>query len=149
MNTIFNDTQRENLIKRIGLLTETKTPRWGKMNVCQMLEHLNLTNEYFLGKDGKKGKQSFWGKILGKIVLKRLTGEKPMPINLPTMKNYKAQETSSDFDFQKNKCIGLVKDFEHFNNDDFIHDFFGKITREQVGILAYKHCDHHLRQFGV
>lgn len=33
--------------------------------------------------------------------------------------------------------------------DDFMHPFFGKITREQIGYLAYKHDDHHLRQFNA
>jgi len=28
-----------------------------------------------------------------------------------------------------------------------MHPFFGKMTKEQVGYLAYKHTDHHLWQF--
>lgn len=149
MNSIFNNSQRDEIISRIGLLTDKSTPQWGKMNVSQMLEHLNLTNEYFLGKDGKKGKQSFVGKILGKIVLKKILSEKPMAKNLPTVNNYRPKEISPNFASQKEKCISLIKDFESFNNPDFIHDFFGRMTQEQIGFLVYKHCDHHLRQFGV
>jgi transposase InsO family protein len=29
------------------------------------------------------------------------------------------------------------------------HSFLGKMTPEEWAILAYKHIDHHLRQFGV
>jgi hypothetical protein len=43
----------------------------------------------------------------------------------------------------------LVDGYEHYSNPDFIHDFFGRMTREQVGQLAYKHTDHHLRPFGA
>ncbi|WP_448634870.1 DUF1569 domain-containing protein [Pedobacter panaciterrae] len=45
--------------------------------------------------------------------------------------------------------MNLIADFENFSNDKFIHDFFGKMTREQIGIFVYKHSDHHLRQFNV
>jgi hypothetical protein len=38
---------------------------------------------------------------------------------------------------------------KNYSNEDFIHDFFGKMTKEQIGVFAYKHTDHHLRQFGV
>ena len=37
--------------------------------------------------------------------------------------------------------------YEHFNVTGFVHWFFGKMTREQIGQLVYKHTDHHLRQF--
>jgi len=45
--------------------------------------------------------------------------------------------------------VQQVADYAHFSNTGFIHDFFGKMTREEIGILAYKHLDHHLRQFGA
>lgn len=34
------------------------------------------------------------------------------------------------------------------DNPAYLHDFFGKMTREQIGIFAFKLMDHHLRQFG-
>lgn len=36
-----------------------------------------------------------------------------------------------------------------FNNPDFIHGLFGKMSKDQIGIFVCKHYDHHLRQFGV
>ena len=29
------------------------------------------------------------------------------------------------------------------------HPIFGSMSRRSWGVLMYKHCDHHLRQFGV
>jgi hypothetical protein len=56
---------------------------------------------------------------------------------------------SGDLEAEKSKWVDLIKSYENFDNPDFIHDFFGKMTRTQIGVLVYKHCDHHLRQFGV
>jgi hypothetical protein len=42
-----------------------------------------------------------------------------------------------------------VEAYANYSNPGFVHDFFGKMTDEQIGIFAYKHADHHLRQFGV
>lgn len=50
---------------------------------------------------------------------------------------------------KKAEWISLINEYENYSNPKFIHDFFGKITKEQIGILVYKHTDHHLRQFGV
>jgi len=50
---------------------------------------------------------------------------------------------------QKKTWIQLISAYEHFSNPGFIHDFFGTMTTEQIGIFAYKHADHHLRQFAV
>ena len=38
---------------------------------------------------------------------------------------------------------------KNYSNDAFIHDFFGQMTLEEIGIFVYKHNDHHLRQFGL
>ncbi|HLW39010.1 MAG TPA: hypothetical protein VKX31_01370 [Brumimicrobium sp.] len=43
----------------------------------------------------------------------------------------------------------FIKEYESYQNPNFVHDFFGEMTNEEIGILIYKHCDHHLRQFGV
>ena len=48
---------------------------------------------------------------------------------------------------KKKEWILLIKGYESYSNPTFIHDFFGKMTREEIGLLVYKHTDHHLRQF--
>jgi hypothetical protein len=40
-----------------------------------------------------------------------------------------------------------MAEYAHFPHPVVFHTFFGKITKEQAGQLAYKHADHHLRQF--
>lgn len=52
-------------------------------------------------------------------------------------------------ELQKKSWIENVQAYANYSNPRFVHDFFGKMTDEQIGIFAYKHADHHLRQFGV
>ncbi|GAL83648.1 hypothetical protein N824_28230 [Sporocytophaga myxococcoides] len=150
MKTIFDPATRGELIQRINLLKDSKTPMWGKMNVYQMTRHCNLWNEWVLGKKDFVYKQEFLGKLFGKMALKSNTkDDKPLSRNMPAGKSFTVKEKDGDFEAQIATWIQQIKSYENFSNNDFVHDFFGNMTREQIGIFAYKHNDHHLRQFVV
>jgi len=150
MTTIFNKDTREQLIARIEQVNENKKAEWGKMNVFQMLKHNTYWNDWILGKGEHTYKQEFMGKLFGKIALKRMIkDEKRFDKNIPTSDQFKPKELNCYLESEKSKWISLVNEYENYDNPNFIHDFFGKMTREQIGILVYKHTDHHLRQFGV
>jgi hypothetical protein len=145
MKTIFDTTTREELIRRISTLNENSTAQWGKMNVSQMLKHCTLTEEMYLGK--KHYKRAFIGRLFGKIALKRvLKDENPLTRNTPTLPELRIT-ANGDIAAEKGKWIGLLEEYGHLSEPGFVHPFFGKMTKEQVGHVAYKHADHHLRQF--
>jgi len=58
-------------------------------------------------------------------------------------------ESYGDLEAEKFQWISLPEAYDTYNNPGFIHDFFGKMTKEQIGILVYKHSGQHLRQFGA
>jgi hypothetical protein len=90
----------------------------------------------------------FLGKIFGKMALKRMVlSDKPFDQGVPTSGQFKIKETSGDIAEKKKEWIQLIESYEHYSNPVFIHDFFGKMTPEEIGFMAYKHTDHHLRQF--
>ena len=150
MKSIFDKSTRDELITRIKSLNENNQAQWGKMNVFQMVKHNSYWSSWVLGDGHHKYNQSFIGKIFGKIVLKKMIkDEKHLDKNVPTSTQFKIKEPDGDLDGEKSKWIDYTKAFEIYNNPHFIHDFFGKMTKDQIGILAYKHADHHLRQFGV
>ncbi|MDT0689152.1 DUF1569 domain-containing protein [Salegentibacter sp. F188] len=150
MKTIFDEQIRAELIERVGQINEANTAEWGKMNVYQMLRHNIYWNGWVLGKDNPVYKQAFSGKIFGKIALKRMIrDEKPLAKKIPTSPQFQVKETKGDVKSEKADWVLLIKEYANYNNPDFIHDFFGKMTKEQIGQLVYKHTDHHLRQFGV
>ncbi|MES2747199.1 MAG: DUF1569 domain-containing protein [Bacteroidota bacterium] len=149
MKSIFDQSTREELIARINKLNESSTPQWGKMTIFQMLKHCTRWDEWVLGTYNPRYKQDFMGFIFGKIALKsNVKDDRPIQKNMPAGK-LAVKETNGDVTLQKQLWIQRIGQYENYSNPNFIHDFFGKMTKEQIGIFAYKHADHHLRQFNV
>ena len=147
MKTINDKATRDELIRRINTLDENSKAQWGKMNVYQMTKHCTLWEEMILGR--KKYKQAFIGKLFGRLALKNvMKDDAPLRHSTPTVPEFVITE-NGDVQLQKNKWIGLIEEHDHTTNPGFIHPFFGKMTQEQMGIMAYKHADHHLRQFNA
>jgi hypothetical protein len=145
MTSIFDKTTRSELIDRINSLDENNPAQWGKMSVFQMVKHCRLFEEMILGKT--QYKRGFIGLLFGKMALKQnLKDEMPLRRNTPTLPEFIIKE-DGNLAAEKTKWLALMDEYEHFSNHDFVHPFFGKMTKEQVGYLAYKHTDHHLRQF--
>ncbi|WP_308993443.1 DUF1569 domain-containing protein [Mariniflexile litorale] len=93
-------------------------------------------------------KRDFLNKFPGELFLDDV-------LNKPMMKNANAspelivKEETGDVQAQKKSWIEGIKIYSTFECNGFIHPFFGKMTKEQIGCLAYKHTDHHLKQFNV
>ncbi|UOX33028.1 DUF1569 domain-containing protein [Flavobacterium sediminilitoris] len=150
MKTIFDKSTRDELVQRINSLNEKNEPVWGKMNVYQMHKHCTIWNEWVLGTKDFVYKQDFIGKIFGRMALKSNTkDDKPIGKNMPAGKAFTVKEKVNDLTTLKSIWIEQIKSYENYSNDNFIHDFFGKMTKEQIGIFAFKHNDHHLRQFNA
>lgn len=148
MKSLFDKETRDELIERIHTLSNEGKPQWGKMTLCQMAKHMVIWNEWVLGISSHTYKQEFIGKIFGRMMLKKHTkDETPMSKGMPAGKAFTVKEKEGDLNVLKKTWIGLVEAYEDYSNPGFIHDFYGKMNREQIGIFAYKHADHHLRQF--
>src|SRR5438309_11620791 len=106
MKTVFDSATREELISRINSLNENSTPKWGKMNVYQMVKHCSQWEEMLLGK--KKYRQSFLGRLFGKIALKGMMKDEPMKQNLPTVPSFKVMSTG-DVTAAKAEWIRLIR----------------------------------------
>lgn len=146
MKTIFDNPTRDELIHRINTLNENSTAQWGTMNMYQMLKHCSLSEEMYLGK--KTYNRVFMGRLFGQMALKNvLKDERPLMRNAKTPPELRIKETNGDFTSEREKWIGLIEEYKYFSKPDIVHWFFGTMTKEQIGIFAYKHTDHHLRQF--
>ena len=145
MKTVFDKATRDELVRRIHTLDQNSAAQWGKMTIYQMLKHCALWEEMALGRQTYK--RAFIGRIFGKMVLKGLLkDESTLKRNTPTIPEFRIRG-NGDVIAERTKWIALIEEYGHFSNPDLIHPFFGKLTREQIGYLAYKHIDHHLRQF--
>ena len=146
MKSIFNQSTRVEIKNRIQSLSADNTAQWGKMNVSQMMRHCTKWDEMALGKTVYK--QSFLGRLFGKMALKDIMKDEPMKKNMPTVPSFKVKEEVNIAE-EKIKWIKLIDEYENYSANGFIHPFFGTMTREQTGYLVYKHTDHHLKQFGA
>ena len=145
MKTIHDQATRNELIERIGNLNAHRTPLWGKMTPYQMAKHCVKWEEMHLGK--QLYKQSFLGRLFGKMALKDMLRDEPMKPNLPTVPSFVIKD-NGNVEAEKQKWLMLIREHDQYSPDGFFHPFFGKLTREQAGVMDYKHIDHHLRQFG-
>ena len=148
MNNLYNQNDVDGILQRLQNLQSDSPRQWGKMNVDQMLAHLNVALETAMGLRSQK--RAFIGRIFGPLVKGKFLKPTPMDKNGPTAKEYIITE-SKDFDEEKAKAINLVETFykngpEKCTKDP--HPFFGKFTPEEWAILQWKHFDHHLKQFG-
>ncbi|MEO5685125.1 MAG: DUF1569 domain-containing protein [Chitinophagaceae bacterium] len=148
MKSIFEQTTRYELINRINSINTNDTAHWGKMNLYQMLAHCTMWDKMIWGKI--KVPRMFIGRVFGKIALKAvLKNDRAIRKNSPGSPALFIKEKDGDAAMQKIAWINSIMAYEHYNNANFIHPFFGAMTREQIGLFVYKHADHHLRQFGA
>lgn len=80
-NNLFDKKEADAAIDRINKLNPDTQPLWGKMNVEQMLAHVNVTFELvYTDKHPKpKGIKKFIIKLFGKKIV---TGPKPYKRNM-------------------------------------------------------------------
>ena len=148
MKTIFEPDVREGLIRRIERLSENCAAGWGIMTPYQMVKHCNLSEEMFLGK--RSYKRLFVGRLFGRLALKSiLRDDSDLKQSQPTHPEFKIKGTGN-LEAEKRNWIQNLGAYTQFQENGFVHPFFGPMTREQIGgRYVYKHTDHHLRQFGI
>lgn len=146
VKNLFDPAVKQNIIDRINNLTPESKPVWGKMNVGQMLAHLQMPMGVGLGVH--KLPRSFAGRILGGLVKPILYNDKPFKRGLPTDKSF-IKTDQREFEKEKQLVIKMIGEFTESNIVDTPHPFFGKLTKEQWSKGTWKHLDHHLQQFGV
>ncbi|MES2515122.1 MAG: DUF1569 domain-containing protein [Bacteroidota bacterium] len=145
MKTIFDKTTSAELISRINSLNAQSKASWGKMDAYQMVKHCRLSEEMYLGK--KAYRRLFIGRLFGKMALNGiLKNTDPMKKNQPTHPDMKITG-AGNFETEKQQWISLLHEYAEFPEREFTHPFFGKMTKDQIGVYIFKHTDHHLRQF--
>ncbi len=150
MPTIRNQSDRENLIERLKRLSGDENPAWGKMNVNQMVSHLVQAGELpFLA--SLPDKSNFFSRTFIKPLILYVL---PMPKEVKTSPEMNQQENGRkplDFDVDKSLVIDSINKIGDLpvDHECKYHPFFGKMNAKEWAVIAHKHIDHHLKQFGV
>ena len=147
VKNLFDPAVKQEILVRINKLTPESKALWGKMNVSQMLAHLQVPIGVADGT--QKLKRTLFGRIVGPMVKQTLYNDKPFKRNLPTDPSFVMVNSEKDFETEKQKLLSIVSNFSEATIVNETHTFFGKLTREQWSKGTWKHLDHHLQQFGV
>lgn len=150
MQNIFKKDDVTSIVNRIEKLSSETTPEWGKMNVGQMLAHLNVS--YDMVYTDKYPRPGAIGRFFIKLLAKNaVVGPKPYQKNGRTAPQFVISD-ERDFQVEKKRLIDHLWKTQtlgesHFDNKE--SHSFGKLTKEEWNVLFSKHLDHHLTQFGV
>jgi len=148
-NNLLNPDAAEAIINRVLRLRVSQPAYWGEMNATEMLLHCNLCNSQILT-ESKSGQKTKVKQLLLRLLVIYMGSNFKKNIRADKRNDTKGRIKSSDFDVEKKRFIQLVKQFPNVNKPlTLTHPAFGNISTREWGVAAYKHMDHHLRQFGL
>lgn len=146
VKSLFDPVAKQEILDRLEKLTPQNARLWGKMNVAQMMTHLQRPIGVAYGTHIVKG--SFLMRLIFPLFKKMLYDERPYSKGMPTDKTF---VVTDERDFQKEKSQ-LASMIQKFTPDAVVlerHPVFGKLTKENWSKAMWKHIDHHFQQFGV
>jgi hypothetical protein len=149
MKSLFDTAAYNEVKQRINNLTPQSQRQWGKMEPAQMLAHCKEAFKVPLS--DKAYPPMMLGKLLGWMMKHKLYNDSLWGKNAPTAPDFIIKD-QRDFEKEKQELIALIDKFHTSGPEkigNFPHPFFGTFTKDQWAQSAYKHLDHHLRQFGV
>lgn len=148
LKTFGKPQVRDAVRRRVESLTPANERRWGRMTVTQMLRHLDGAQSLVLENDEfpPMRRQSGLIKILA------LKTPLPWPKGVPTGRDPLADEVPlQEFEAYRDRVargIGRFGDWTK-DHDTPVHPVFGDLSTWEWLRWAYKHADHHLRQFSA
>jgi hypothetical protein len=147
MPTIWDDATRAALVARARRLTPQHAAKWGQFTAAGMLAHLNEAARMTLGELEVRAKAPPFLKLAPVRYL--LVHVLPMPKSAPTAPELLARCAAADLAAEQETFAALCDKLGRATGLAPAHPAFGRMTRDDWGVLSHKHADHHLRQFGV
>ena len=147
MKTLFNPDHRADIVRRIESIGPTSERLWGSMTVPAMLCHCGDQLRLALGEIQIKPVKSFVG---WKPVSWLLINVLPWPKGIKTVRELMTTK-SEELEADRARLIELIERYaaRGIDGDWATHPIFGKISNPSWGVLAWRHLDHHLRQFSA
>lgn len=144
--TVFDGEARAELIGRIRRLGPDSTRRWGQMSCGQMVAHLADALRMTFGELEIMPRG---GPLRFAPIRYLLIHKLPFPRGAPTAPELISRD-GTDLSAEVEALITLLTRFGDANVKlGAEHPAFGPLTRNDWGVLVYRHTSHHLNQFGV
>lgn len=151
MKSLFEEKGTTALIQRINQLQPDAQPLWGTMTVTEMLLHCNKVLHNLMTATAPASPRRTTAKqYLARWMVLYVLPRFPKGAQAPKQVRTKGLIKDEEFETQKADLLRVVRQFAaHTAPIRLPHPYFGNINTQQWGITAWKHTDHHLRQFGV
>ena len=147
MKSMWNADNARDLRRRLAGLRPDAAGRWGKFSAPQMGVHLTDGLRMTMGElpvAARKMPIRYFP--LKQLIIYVLPFPKGAP-TAPELVGRVATTWGNEVAELERALDRLVS--QHGRQDWPDHPAFGSMSRRAVGVLVYRHVDHHLRQFGV
>lgn len=148
MKSLFDSESRAEIVHRLEQFRPDLPHLWGKMSaaevVCHLADAMRLTFGDYADYPMPKG---FFTTAFFKWMV--IDSPMPWPKGTRSMPQFFLTKPG-DFAQDLKTLMHFVERFEKGPNQKFgFSPGFGELTPAQWSRLSYRHCDHHLRQFGL
>ena len=148
MRSIWRESNRRELVTRLGRLSSESPARWGKFDCPAMLAHVNDALRMPLGEvtaEPKKVPIRFFP--LKQLFIYAL----PFPKGVPTAPILLTRCDGAIFQDEVRTFDQLLQRLGERSEQTTWppHPVFGSMSRRDWGVLGYRHIDHHFTQFGA
>lgn len=148
MASLRDARARHAITQRLNVLTPGATARWGRMTAPRMLAHMTDAFRMAFGELPVTPKNVPFARMFPvKFLILYVV---PFPKSAPTAPEL-VSRAPDDFDVERATMRAQMERMDAAAPSIVYasHPLFGRLTEGQWGVLAHKHLDHHLRQFGV
>ena len=148
MKSLHNPGDRAELIRRLKTVSPEAKGQFGTLTAPRMITHLIDSSRMSIGEiEGLgTGLPVLSWPPFKQLILYVFPIPKAKAKTAPQLLATSPTEMAKDVD----RLCGLVERFARPGTTfAATHPAFGSMTRESWGVLAHKHIDHHLRQFGA
>jgi hypothetical protein len=147
MKTLWNEHDRDALLARLDGLRPDAPALWGRFTAPKMLAHVNDALRMSSGTLPTSVKRT----PLRYPVLKQIgVYFAPWPKGVPTVPELLARGENADWEAERTAFPDAVAGFVGRPKGAAfpLHPAFWRLSRRAWGRLAWRHIDHHFRQFG-
>jgi hypothetical protein len=148
MSTLADSATRAAVRQRIAAVSPQSSRQWGKMTPHQMLCHLSDAFRMAAGARRPKPIDNFFTRNLIRYVALHTSMTWPKGAKtVPEADQLQAGTPPSEWQRDLDELLNLFDSFSA--RDRHHHPLFGPMTATEWNIWAYRHTDHHLRQFSA
>ena len=145
MSTLLNDPDRAAIIARLRRVTPDRVPLWGTFTAPRMLCHVTDQLRVATGAIIGRHRDTLMRRTLVKWVVVHSSMRAP-PGKVQTVPEMLSTAPTT-WDADMATCVRLINEVG-LGKANGRHPAFGQLSSKEWGRIAWKHFDHHLRQFG-